>query len=97
MHSVSGILGLAIRARQVASGETAMKKLCAKQAYLMIIADDIGENGKQKLLNKCHYYNVPYVFIDAQQLNQAIGKENRKSVAILEKGFAQKLYTCLKG
>lgn len=97
MYSASGILGLASRARQVASGETAMKKLCAKQAYLMIIADDIGENGKQKLLNKCHYYNVPYVFIDAQQLNQAIGKENRKSVAILEKGFAQKLYTCLKG
>lgn len=97
MHNAMGLLGLACRARQVVSGETAMKKLCAKQAYLMILADDMGENGKQKLLNKCHYYEVPYVFMNAQELNQAIGRENRKSIAILDKGFAQKLYTCLKG
>lgn len=97
MHNAMGLLGLACRARQVTSGETAMKKLCAKQAYLMILADDMGENGKQKVLNKCHYYEVPYVFMNAQELNQAIGRENRKSVAILDKGFAQKLYTCLKG
>lgn len=97
MNNVIGLLGLACRARQVASGETAMKKLCAKQAYLMILANDIGENGKQKILNKCHFYNVPYVFIDAQELNKAIGRENRKTIAILDEGFAQKLYTCLKG
>ena len=36
-------------------------------------------------------------FMNAQELNQAIGRENRKSIAILDKGFAQKLYTCLKG
>ena len=51
MHNVMGLLGLACRARQVVSGETAMKKLCAKQTYLMILADDMGENGKQKLLS----------------------------------------------
>ncbi len=55
------------------------------------------ENGKKKLTDKCAYYHVPYVFMNGEELNMAIGDKNRKSVAILDEGFAQKLHACLKG
>ncbi len=97
MNNVIGILGLAARARKIATGEIVLKKIRSNQAYLLIVADDIGENGKKKLIDKCVYYHVPYVFMNVEDLNIAIGDKNRKSVAILDRGFAQKLHACLKG
>lgn len=97
MNNAIGVLGLAARARKIATGETVMKQLCSGKVKLVILANDMGENGKKKLLDKCSFYNVPYVFMDCNEMNQAIGNRNRKSVAILDEGFAQKLQTCLKG
>ena len=90
-------LGLAMRAHKIATGETIFKKLRSNQVSLLIMADDMGENGKKKLTDKCAYYHVPYVFMNGEELNMAIGDKNRKSVAILDEGFAQKLHACLKG
>lgn len=97
MNNAIGVLGLAARARKIATGETVMKQLRSGKVKLVILANDMGENGKKKLLDKCSFYNVPYVFMDCNEMNQAIGNRNRKSVAILDEGFAQKLQTCLKG
>lgn len=97
MNTALGTLGLAARARKIATGETVLKKLRSNQVSLIILADDIGDNGKKKLTDKCKYYHVPYVFMNSEDLNLAIGDKNRKSVAILDEGFAQKLHACLKG
>ena len=97
MNNVIGTLGLAARARKIATGEIVLKKLRSNEVSLLILASDIGENGKKKLTDKCAYYHVPYVFMDAREMNIAIGDKNRKSVAILDEGFAQKLHACLKG
>lgn len=97
MNNAIGVLGLAARARKIATGETVMKQLRSGKVKLVILANDMGENGKKKLLDKCSFYNVPYVFMECNEMNQAIGNRNRKSVAILDEGFAQKLQTCLKG
>lgn len=97
MNKAIGTLGLAARARKIATGEIVLKKLRSNQAYLIILADDMGENGKKKLTDKCLYYHVPYVYMNSDELNMAIGDKNRKSVAILDRGFAQKLHACLKG
>lgn len=97
MRDASGTIGLAMRSRKISTGETVFKKLRAKEVYLLIMAEDIGENTKKKLQDKCSFYDVPYVFMNGDLINQAIGDRNRKSVAILDEGFAQKLHTCLKG
>ena len=92
-----GTLGLAARARKIATGEIVLKKLRSNEVKLVILAEDIGENGKKKLTDKCAHYKVPHVFMNGEDLNEAIGDKNRKSVAILDEGFAQKLHACLKG
>lgn len=97
MNDASGILGLAKRSRKVSTGDTVFKKLRAKEVRLLILAEDIGDNAKKKLQDKCAFYDVPYVFMNGDLMNLAIGDRNRKSVAILDEGFAQKLHTCLKG
>lgn len=95
MSDAKGYLGIAYRARKVSSGETLFKKFSHNEIKLVILAEDIGENTKKKLLDKCAYYKVSYVFMDAQELSMVMG--SRKAVGIMDKGLAQQLYTCLKG
>lgn len=92
-----GILGLAHRSRNTATGDGVIRSIQKKRARLIVIADDCGDNMRKKLIDKCTFYQVEYCFMEAAQINQAMGTENRKSVAILDEGFAQKLHTCLKG
>lgn len=97
MNKVSGVLGLAKRARKIASGDSIWKSIQSKGAKLVLISDDIGDNQKKKLIDKCSYYKVSYCFISSELLNQAIGEYNKKAIAILDEGFATKLQTYLKG
>lgn len=97
MNDAVGILGLALRSRSLCSGEIILKKIASKDASLLIISDDIGENSKKKYLDKCSFYHVPYVFMKDEEMAKALGGRNRKAVLILNKGFGEKLYACLKG
>lgn len=97
MNSAVGLLGFAMRSRSCASGDEVIKSIQRGKAKLVIIAHDCGDNTKKKLLDKCAFYHVPYVFMDSDVLNRAIGTLNRKSIAITDEGFAQKLHACLKG
>ncbi len=97
MSNLNGLLGLAVRARKIASGDSVLKSIQNKNAKLVLICEDTGNNTKKKIVDKCTYYKVPYEFIDSVVLNQAIGEYNKKAVAILDEGFAKKLQTCLKG
>ena len=63
----------------------------------LILAEDIGDNAKKKLNDKCSFYKVPCVYMDGALMNMAIGDRNRKAIAILDKGFAEKIAACLKG
>lgn len=97
MLNASGLLGLAARSRLITTGETIYKQFRSNKIKLIILSAEIGDNSKKKLTDKCSFYHVPYVFMDDDEMNQAIGSRNKKSVAILDEGFAEKLHTCLKG
>ena len=97
MKDVTGILGLAARARKTATGEIVYTQLRARHVHLLILAEDIGDNAKKKLIDKCSFYKVPCVYMDGALMNMAIGDRNRKAIAILDKGFAEKIAACLKG
>ena len=91
------LLGIATRARKLISGEElTIKAIQRNEAKLVIVATDCSDNIKEKLLNKCTYYNVPFdSSFTSDEISIAIGK-SRSICAFTEKGFADS-YLKLKG
>ncbi|PLR97239.1 YlxQ family RNA-binding protein [Bacillus sp. T33-2] len=91
------LLGLANRARKIISGEElAVKEIRGGRAKLILLSADASANTTKKITDKCSSYRVPYKKVDNRyQLGQAIGKDARVVVAILDDGFAKKLMTLL--
>lgn len=94
---VSGCLGMAMRARKLSLGDGVIESIRNKKAKLVLISDEASDNTKKKLTDKCNYYQIDYLFIEDDLLNESIGTNNRKAVAIMEEGFANMIKTCLKG
>lgn len=95
--SYLNLLGLAVRAGKVTLGEESIiKDIQKKRASLVLIANDTAANTRKKLMDKCHYYHVPFYIIDDRQtLSNAIGKTGRVAIAITENGFAKKIASIL--
>ncbi len=89
-NKVFGTLGLAMKSGNVASGEFLTEKAIRDgKAKLVFVAEDASENTKKKFRNSCYYYHVPIaIFGSKDELGNAIGKEFRASLAILNQGFA---------
>lgn len=90
-------LGLAARARKIVTGEELIiKNIQKNRVKLVLLANDISERTKKTLTNKCDYYEVPYIEVDnRERLGQAIGKNERVAVAIIDQGFAKKIASLL--
>ncbi|MBY0144476.1 YlxQ family RNA-binding protein [Neobacillus niacini] len=91
------LLGLANRARKIISGEElSVKEIRSGKAKLILLSADASANTTKKITDKCKSYEVPYKLVeDRHLLGQAIGKEARVVVAVLDDGFAKKLMTLL--
>ncbi|WP_067730012.1 L7Ae/L30e/S12e/Gadd45 family ribosomal protein [Oceanobacillus damuensis] len=91
------IVGLAYRAGKCSVGEeTIVKDIRAKRAKLVLLASDIGPQTKKKLMDKCKYYEVPFLIADDREtISHAIGKSHRVAIAILDAGFAAKIKSLL--
>jgi len=85
------MIGLAMKAGKVVSGEFSTEKAVkTKAAFLVIVSEAASENTKKKFRNMCTYYEVPlYFFGEKEVLGHAIGKEFRASLAVLDEGFAK--------
>lgn len=86
-----GTLGISAKAGKVSSGEFATEQAVKKgKAFLVIVAEDASENTRKKFANMCEYYQVPfYVFSDRVSLGNAIGKEFRASLAVVDENLAK--------
>lgn len=91
------LLGLANRARKIISGEElALKEIRNGKAKLVLLSADASSNTAKKITDKCKSYNVPLKVVENRHLlGQAIGKEARVVVAIMDNGFAKKMVTLL--
>lgn len=91
------LLGLANRARKIISGEElSVKEIRSGKAKLILLSADASQNTTKKITDKCNSYEVPYKLVENRHLlGQAIGKEARVVVAVLDDGFAKKLVTLL--
>ncbi len=87
---IRGYVGLAAKGGKVVSGEFSTEKAVKSgRASLVILAADASENTKKKFTNMCEFYELPCLeFGDREQLGQAVGKEFRASIAILDPKLA---------
>ncbi|MGP6147512.1 L7Ae/L30e/S12e/Gadd45 family ribosomal protein [Jeotgalibaca sp. A122] len=91
------LLGLAVKAGKLITGEElTIKSIQRNEAKLVIVASNASDNTREKLINKCKYYNVPLdISFTTDEISAAIGK-SRSICAFTEKGFASS-YLKLKG
>lgn len=92
-NRVYSLLGLAMKAGKVASGEFMTEKAVKTSlTYLVIVAEDASANTKKMFNDMCTFYRVPIAFFGTKEgLGAALGKELRASVAITDEGFAKAL------
>lgn len=90
-NKVLSLIGLAMKAGKVASGEfSTEKEVKTGYAELVIVAEDASDNTKKKFQNMCEFYEVPiYFYGDKDTLGHAMGKEFRASLAVTDPGFAK--------
>lgn len=90
--SEASLLGLAMRARKIVTGDVLLKNIRQKKVYFVLIAEDASDNTKKKYVDKCTYYQIDYqIHGQIEDISRAIGKENRVALGILDKGFANKI------
>lgn len=95
---VLSLIGLATRAGKIQSGEFATEKAVKEgKANLVIVASDASDNTLKKFRNSCTYYKVPfYIYSGKEELGHGMGKENRASLAVCDKGFGDAIEKLLK-
>lgn len=93
--NVFNLLGLAMRAGKIVSGEDGVLDVIRSgQASLVILSEDASENTRKRILDKCSSYQIDCLeFGDRARLGHAIGKWERVVLAVTDQGFAQKMKT----
>lgn len=89
-RKVLNLIGLATKAGKLVSGEFSTEKSVKdKKAVLVIVSEEASDNTRKMFTNMCTYYKVPiYFFGKKEELGRAMGKEQRASLAVLDKGLA---------
>ncbi|PTX58622.1 LSU ribosomal protein L7AE [Melghirimyces profundicolus] len=90
MDKVHQMLGMAMRAGKVVSGEEqVVSAIRSGAASLVFLSDDAASNARKKITDKCTHYRVPLVTVGSREaLGRAIGKPERVTVAVTDPGFA---------
>ena len=66
---VYSMLGLAMKAGKVVSGEFATdKSVKGNKAWLVIVSEDASDNTKKMFSNMCEFYEVPRYFFGVRAL-----------------------------
>ncbi len=87
---VLSLLGIAMRGRNLVSGEFQTLEAIKKgTAMLVIVAEDASDNTKKLFHDKSSFYEVPVVdFGTKEELGRSIGKDIRSALAICDPGLA---------
>lgn len=86
------LMGLCMRAGRLVSGEDAcIKAIRSGSAHLVILDGGASANARKALTDACAYRSVPMLETGEGELGAAVGKPNRKAVAVTDAGFARAL------
>lgn len=88
--AVQQYLGLMRRSGNLTTGqELVLNLIRSKKARLVLLAEDIGESSRKRIIDKCHFYEIPVVVAGLKaEISAAIG-QSRSVVATTNKGFAE--------
>ena len=92
-NKVLSLLGIAMRGRNLVSGEFQTIEAVRKgSAMLVIVAEDASDNTKKLFNDKCSYYRVPIMcYGTKEELGRAIGKNLRSSLGVCNAGLAEEI------
>ena len=89
-NKVYSLLGIAMRGRNLVSGEfQTMEAIKKGSAMLVIIAEDASDNTTKLFTDKCSFYEVPvFRYGTKEGLGRAVGKDLRSSIGVCDAGLA---------
>lgn len=95
---IFSMIGLAMKAGKVVSGEFMTEKMIKTgKAFLVIVSYAASDNTKKMFRNMCAFYEVPfYIYGTKEELGHSMGKEFRASLAVTDEGFAKSIGKRLK-
>lgn len=92
-EKVLSMLGFAQKAGKLVSGESAVKAMYSKgQIYLLILAEDLGENRKKFWTHIATQDNISIKIIGKkQELGVAVGLSPRALIGIIDRQMAKSI------
>ncbi|MCR5154870.1 MAG: ribosomal L7Ae/L30e/S12e/Gadd45 family protein [Lachnospiraceae bacterium] len=90
---ILSLISLSAKAGGLVSGELSSENAVKDgSANLVIVAANASDNTKKLFSNKTTFYKVPYFeFSTKEVLGRTIGKENRSSIAVINKNLADNI------
>lgn len=90
---VKTYMGFAKRSGNLITGaDTCIMNMKKKKVKLLIVAEDISENSKDKILSAAKASGTPYrMYGIGEELSHAIGSGGKMIFGIMEKGFAESI------
>lgn len=86
------LLGIAMRAGQLALGESGtLKAISAAEACAVLVDAGASENTKKRFRDSCAFYGVDLFETQADRLGQSIGKPGRMSAAVRRGTLGERL------
>ena len=96
MSAVSGLLGLACRAGQIALGaDTALQEIRAGKAALVLLDAGASEGTRKKLLDACTFRSVPVYTLPENEISRACGRDGRMAAAVRKGNLANRMQELL--
>ncbi len=93
---IAGYIGLAVRAGQAVTGESAcVTAIRARKAAVAILDSGASENAHKRFSDTCNHYQVPLVKLPPDLLEKAAGKPGRMAMVIAPGGIASKVLECM--
>lgn len=88
---VESYMGFAAKARKLATGyNTCLFMMEKKKLRLLILAEDLSENSKEKMINAAKQYKLPYrVYGKIEDLSHMTGTEGKGIFGLTDDNFGK--------
>lgn len=88
---VESYMGFAAKARKLSTGyNTCLFMMEKRKLRLLILAEDLSENSKEKMINAAKQYKLPYrVYGSIDELSHMTGTEGKGIFGLTDENFAK--------
>lgn len=96
-QKAAGLIGLAVRARQAITGESAcVTAIRTGKAGAALLDGGASENARKRFMDTCAHYQIPLFLFPEGLLGQASGKPGRMALVLSPGNFSKSVLTLLQ-